>query len=95
MKGLGWCIGNVLDGGSVLLKGLWHLDNPGDMHRSRSNNGKGVGGQQYLFLCYVRRNMNLFLCYVRRNRNCFNFVFDVTGNSHCFKYLSAALFLKI
>ena len=44
VKGLGWCIGNVLDGGSVLLKGLWHLDNPGDMHRSRSNNGKGVGG---------------------------------------------------
>jgi len=71
VKGLGWCIGNVLDGGSVLLKGFWHLDNPGDMHRSRSNNGKGVGGQQYLFLCYVRRNRNLFLCYVRRNRNFF------------------------
>ena len=44
VKGLGWCIGNVLDGGSVLLKGLCHLDNPGDMHRLRSNNGKGVGG---------------------------------------------------
>ena len=28
---------------SMLLKGFWHLDNLGDMHRSWSNNGKGVG----------------------------------------------------
>ncbi len=44
VKGLVWCIGNVHGGGSVLLKGFWHLENLGDMHRSRSNNGKGVGG---------------------------------------------------
>ena len=35
VKGLCWCIGNVLGGGSMLLKGFWHLDNPGDRPRSR------------------------------------------------------------
>ena len=35
VKGLGWCIGNVLGGGSMLLKGFWHLENLGHMHRSR------------------------------------------------------------
>ena len=34
VKGLCWCIGNVLGGGSMLLKGFWHLENPGDMRRS-------------------------------------------------------------
>ena len=35
VKGLCWCKGDVLGGGSMLLKGFWHLKNPGDMRRSR------------------------------------------------------------
>ena len=44
VKGLGWCIGNVRGWCSMLLKGFWHLENLGDMHRSWSKHGKGVGG---------------------------------------------------
>ena len=34
VKGLGWCIGNVLGWCSVLLKGFRHLESLGDMRKS-------------------------------------------------------------